>query len=625
MIRERRSKEKLQQYYEKFITTGEIDPNVHPWVAESWKNSRKYGIRPDAPPQMVRLAKEELAVRRQESRFAIQYLDELYLTVRDYFSAYNLSLLLLDRDCYALKNYALPFFQKSTDAVEGARLSERDIGTSSISLAYTRQVPFLLFAPEMWLKEAQTGEACSTPIFVNREFRYILTIVAAEQSELPYNGMLVLLHSMRCGLENQLILMERLSAKHALLDALPSAAYYIRPDGQVAYANKLGRQRLTTAGGPDPADATVALDAVVSNFHHSPLNKGLYGVPSYNKEMTWLMPGKTYEDITTVVPLHQRREISGIAVISTPVEEIRNLAAHAISYKARYSLSSLTGISETILAAKEKAGRAARGQQHILLQGEPGIGKQRLAHGIHQASPRAAGPLIALHCGDLTPDELSAELFGTADGLRPGKLDLANGGTLFIDEVEKLGLDLAEVLLERFREKKDSGKPPDIRLIAACDSDLKRLTDKGLFHPDLYKILAKTVIRIPPLSARREDIPVLAEHILQELADQHHLPMKRLTQEARELLIGFDWPGNVKQLQETVEKAFFHCQGEVIDKPDLELPVETGPGKAWKEDKAIFVDAWKAAGGNISRLANMLGVSRVTLYRYLHKYGLEKE
>lgn len=200
-----------------------------------------------------------------------------------------------------------------------------------------------------------------------------------------------------------------------------------------------------------------------------------------------------------------------------------------------------------------------------------------------------------------------------------------------MDEIEKIPMHVAARLADalktckvcRLGEKVERGF--DIRIIAACDSDLKRLTEKGAFFSPLHEIISKSMIRIPPLRARREDIPLLAEHIICELAEQHNMPVKELQSEAKELLMSYEWPGNIKQLQGVAEQAFFNTEGNTIALKDISLLGETGISTAWKEDKDIFVEAWKVAGGNISRLANMLDVSRVTLYRYLKKFGLDKE
>jgi DNA-binding NtrC family response regulator len=137
-------------------------------------------------------------------------------------------------------------------------------------------------------------------------------------------------------------------------------------------------------------------------------------------------------------------------------------------------------------------------------------------------------------------------------------------------------------------------------------------------------LLSKTVVRVPSLRARREDLPLLAGHIMEEMAALHGMAPKTLSEAAQERILSYDWPGNIKQLQGVIEQAFFRTSEIVIDAVDIQLPGEGGGGTEWKEDRSAFVAAWKAAGGNISRLAHMLDVSRVTLYRYLKKYELEK-
>jgi len=632
MLRENRNKEKLKLYYEKYITQNVIDPNVHPWVSESWQESKMLNVAFDTPLKLPKIGKQELAALQQKHFPALDFLKGLFQTVHEYFNSNNLSLLLLDENCYTLKSYALPFFQKTPGEVEGSRLSIQDIGTSSISIAYEHQTPFLMFGPEMWRKDGQDSDACSTPIIVDGELRYILTLIAVQENLLPQDTLVTLMLSMRYSLETHLKNIDRLKATHTILDAVPLAVYHILPGGDVAYTNTLGQNRLSGIL-PEKSKDTPNLSDVVLNYRHTPIMKGFLGIPSYNKEVTWITPRKTYEDITTVVPIFRDEEVNSVVTVSLPIEDLRTLVAHAAGYISRYSLSSMVGESSAFLAMKEKATRAAKHDHHLLLQGEPGTGKQRLAHGIHQASPRAAGPLISVKCGDMPPELLDVELFGVIDNqdeARSGKLELANGGTLFLDEIEKLPLHLANRLAEallsgRLTRANDTIlRSFDARIIAACDSDLKRLTERGVFSNKLYTLISKSIIRVPSLRARASDINVLTNHIIVELAEQHHLEIKSLAPTAMQVLLDYDWPGNIKQLQGVVEQAFFQTPGDIIYAETILIPGRTNLDKAWKEDKELFMTSWRAAGGNISRLANMLDVSRVTLYRYLKKYGLEK-
>lgn len=634
MIREQRSREKLSMYYRKYLEDGIIDPNIHPWVADSWQKSRAYRVDSTQMSLSNRLRTEELAAYQDKHRYAIDYLEEFSQEIREFFQVYNLSLLLIDADCYVLKSYSLPFYQKTPGEIEGTCVGIEDIGTSSVSIVREHKMPFLVFGPEMWIEECQQSDACSAPIMVNGELNYIITLVSVEQDSLPYNAVVSLMLTIKHAMEKHLSLSLRLKAQEAILDATPFAVYHVMPGGDVAYANSLGMSRLAGIGAKKDTSLQ-NLNQVVLNYRHTPIFKGFSGVPSYNKEVTWITQEKTYEDITTVVPLERDTDhaVSSVVAVSMPIEDLRTLVAHAAGYTARYSLSSLVGEGSTFVTMKEKAARVARNQNHVLLQGESGTGKQRMAHGIHQSSPRAAGPLISVKCGDVTPELLEQELFGVAvepEISHPGKLELANGGTLFMDEIEKLPRGLAIALAKALETKQmrrvgeDVWRDIDVRIIAACDSDLKRLTERGAFEQHLYEIIAKSVIRVPSLRSRREDIPVLVRHIVSELAQQHQMPVKDMLPATIEVLKGYDWPGNIKQLQGVIEYAFFNTLSQQIRPEDINLMGDIKPDNSWKEDREVFVKAWQSAGGNVSRLANLLNVSRVTLYRYLKKYGLEK-
>jgi DNA-binding NtrC family response regulator len=163
-----------------------------------------------------------------------------------------------------------------------------------------------------------------------------------------------------------------------------------------------------------------------------------------------------------------------------------------------------------------------------------------------------------------------------------------------------------------------------VRIIASSDSNLRRLCEKNLFDKRLFEIISRSIIHVPPLRSRRDDIPLLAESILKELSAQHKLSTKQLSSEAIKLLSEYDWPGNIKQMQGVIENAVFTTIDDTIYAEDINLMGNIKPDSKWKDDKDIFMSAWQSAGGNISRLANLLSVSRVTLYRYIKKYGVKK-
>ena len=408
MIREHRSREKLLTYYDKYINEGVIDPNVHPWVAESWMKSKKLNVQSDTMFTGRKLSTEDFRLLQAQHKEAVDYLEVMVDNIREFFQKYNLCLLLLDADCVVLKSYALPYFQMTAGEIEGVRVGIEEVGTSSISIAREHETPFWLFGPEMWVKDCQGGDACSAPVYMNGELSYMLTLVAVKQSEMPQDAVIAMLLTLGKSLEFYLSQMQRLQAQETILDATPFAVYHVMPGGDVAYANKLGLTRLAGIGAQKNEREMPNLSDVVMNYRHTPIYNGFRGVPSHNKEVTWITQAKTYEDITTVVPLGRDidQAVSSVVVVSMPIEDLRTLVAHAAGYTAKYSLSSMVGEGTTFAAMKDKAARVAKNKHHVLIQGESGTGKQRLAHGIHQASPRAAGPLITLRCGDATPELL---------------------------------------------------------------------------------------------------------------------------------------------------------------------------------------------------------------------------
>ena len=625
MIRERRTREKLHAYYRKFIDKGALDPNVHPWVAEAWQKSRVSGVSSKVMGTFRQLTQEELLRRLAAAQNVLANLDGLYGGIRDFLSQHNISLLLLDREAYVLKSYAMSYYQKSPGELEGVRLAERDIGASSIGIALTHRTPFFLYGPEIWAEECHESDAAAAPVMCGGEVRYLISLVAQdglEKHQLSTDALSALLLSLKISLEQTLELTEKLAGRHNVLDRLPMAVYQVDSDGRVLYANRMGLERLQRIPGSTRGSKPYNLSEMVLNYSHTRIPKAFLGIPSQNREIVWIIGGKTYEDLADVWPVYGESEVERVNIISAPIEGLKTLVAHASQYKARYSLSSLVGEALKFSAMKDKAARCARHLSNLLIIGETGTGKQRLAHGIHQASNRAAGPLITVRCGDTPAEILPQELFGQTDASGvdiPGKIELARGGTLFIDEIDKIPVQLGDQLQAALKQEES------VRIIAAADIDPKRLLAKHLFSEALYNAITHSVIRTPSLRHRQSDIPLIAADILKELSEQHPMGSKQLTAEALDLLMSYDWPGNVKQLQGVVEQGFFRAIGSLIQPSDLILPGGAGWGKAWKKDRNVFMEAWKACGGNISRLAANLGVSRVTLYRYLEKYGLERK
>jgi DNA-binding NtrC family response regulator len=305
-------------------------------------------------------------------------------------------------------------------------------------------------------------------------------------------------------------------------------------------------------------------------------------------------------------------------------------------YRFRDMVSKSTAVREVFQLAKT----AARSQSTILVLGESGTGKELLARAIHSESPRNSGPFVAISCSALTESLLESELFGHEKGAftgaaarRRGTFETANGGTLFLDEIgdisPKLQLDLLRVLEERSFCRVGGTEPVsvDVRIIAATNRDLKKAVADGVFRDDLFYRLNVIPITLPPLRDRREDIPLLVDHFVERLAIEMKRPVEGVSREAMATLMAWDFPGNVRELRNIVERAMVCASGPVLQLDDFKLdgvvaPAAVAPASLEDAERRHIVAILEQTEGNVSQAARILEIDRVTLYNKIRKYGL---
>ncbi len=275
----------------------------------------------------------------------------------------------------------------------------------------------------------------------------------------------------------------------------------------------------------------------------------------------------------------------------------------------------------------------------VLISGESGTGKEIVARAIHAHSPRRFMPMVVIHCGALTETLLESELFGHERGAftgaqfrKKGKFEVADGGTVFLDEIADISLktqtDLLRVLQEKEIVRVGSTAPVsvDFRCIAASNKSLERLVKEGTFRPDLYYRLNVFSIELPPLRDRREDIPLLANHFLEKYAVAMNRPTPRISAKALDLLINYEWPGNVRELENAIERAMVISREPEIQGNDFPFqlhPSEINGGRTLEDvEKTHIGKVLEETKWNLSRTARILDIDRTTLYNKLKRYGL---
>ena len=302
-------------------------------------------------------------------------------------------------------------------------------------------------------------------------------------------------------------------------------------------------------------------------------------------------------------------------------------------------------------AAMQKVYRVARqvsgSRATVLITGESGTGKGELARAIHALGPRAAKPFVALHCAALSESLLESELFGHergaftgADKRRIGRFEQANGGTLFLDEVgdipPSVQVKLLHVLQERRFERVGGNEsiPTDVRVVAATNRDLTADVQSGRFREDLYYRLNVVHVEMPPLRLRAADVLVLAHYFLRKFVEENHKPIDGFTEDARTWLISYSWPGNVRALENAVERAVVLAPESLIRLEDLRVDDDGAlssstvrvPGSKMEEiERHAIMKSLEACGGSTVRTAELLGISVRTIQYRLHAYGLARD
>ncbi len=329
-------------------------------------------------------------------------------------------------------------------------------------------------------------------------------------------------------------------------------------------------------------------------------------------------------------------------------EELRKIRG------AKYSIDNIIGESPEIRQMKDTIINAARSNSTVLIEGETGTGKELVAHSVHDLSTRTSAPFIKVNCAAIPSNLLETEFFGYEEGAftgakkggKEGRFEMANGGSLFFDEINQLPLVLQPKLLRALQEKeieRVGGKesiPVNVRIIAASNVSLEKLVKDKKFRSDLFYRLNVIKIVIPPLRKRKEDIPLIADNLLDRLNFQLGMSVPSISEDAKNKLMEYEWPGNIRELQNVVERAMNMSWGETLEWKHFSpyfknkrfhknLKID-GNGEFLIKDmkdrleKETIIEALDKCNNNKTQAAIRLGISRTLLYKKIRKYDIDK-
>lgn len=349
-----------------------------------------------------------------------------------------------------------------------------------------------------------------------------------------------------------------------------------------------------------------------------------------------------YEGLVLVV--HRAMERQSL------LEEVRNLRS---ALDRRYGFESIVGSSKSLLRVLDRASRVAPHDTTVLIHGETGTGKELLARAIHHNSRRKAKPFVTINCGAIPKDLVEAELFGFTRGAftgaqvaKQGKVELADGGTLFLDEIGELPLE-TQVKLLRLLQQGEIEKVGmtgvqtiDVRVVAATNRNLQAMIEDGTFREDLYYRLAVVPLELPPLRERKEDIPELAQHLFRKLKERHELDHLRMPASLTSLFSAYRWPGNIRELENVIERMVVLSRGDEVS--ELDLPEEISRVSLPRQDsfqlplpeegislegveRELLLRALEKFSWNQTQAARYLDISRRTLIYRMDKHGIRRE
>ena len=623
---------------------------VRPEVLESWKRSLSYGLSFDKAKRKVLplSALQERIVKRQTLYdIAKSFMESLHHFIR----GSGFMALLSDEEGYVLSvkgdDDILRQTAEENELVPGCGRSERIHGTNAVGTVLESRQPMQLSADEHFYSLDQKWVCSGAPILDAHNNPIGVFCLNGLYDHVSY-------HTLGMAVAASVAIAEQMKMKQAyndveqiqkhmkiIVETMPSGVLLLNREQEIVQIN---------------TRATHMLELPSSRIVGRPVNEVIG-----NEILDAESMRQSYDDMNIMVERDGRNlsfSVSGrpspdgdSVILFDKSDALHKKVTRFIGSDAYFTFSDIVGSAPAINDAVSLAKIAAGNASNVLITGESGTGKELFAQAIHNASERQDGPFVAINCGALPKSLIESELFGYDSGAftgarrsgSAGKFELANHGTIFLDEIGDMPLDVQATLLRVLQNREVSrlgGKRPfkiDVRVIAATNKDLLGAIANSAFRSDLYYRLNVFNIRVPPLCERKSDIRRLADYFLHKYAAQAHKPAQAFSEEVYEFLENHFWPGNIRELENMVERAVYMCTGEVIGPKEMGQDCsafclrEPNAAPALKDESfsikprneaELIAAALRSTEGNMRQAAILLGISRRTLYRKRDKLGL---
>jgi len=587
------------------------------WINESKLRCKRMGLNPNKSRITRSLTRTELIHRQTINEPLIKSALPYMQLCSETFKICGSILVLTDKEGYILKAIGPESILQSRIKIglgEGGSLREEDAGTNAVALAIRHKRPVYVEGKEYFLKIFQSGACFCAPIILNGELSGTIVIVYPQKKGHPHTFSLV---RMLARLIEEIY--EKIKEKDflsALLNSFNAIAINTDQKGIIKWLTHRAKKILNVKKSKSILEI---FDDSILNYEE--ITNGF--VESRSLKKNFLMMRRIYND--------------GFLFILKPASSNSPGTSSLRNYTAPYTFDDIVGLEEI----KEQVQRIAIQDVNLLIIGESGTGKELLASAIHNASLRAKERFVVVNCAAVPENLFESELFGYKRGAftdarydKIGKIEYANNGTLFFDEIAELPPNVQAKLLRVLEDKKvvplgsNEGRIVNVRFIFATNRNLEELVSSGKFRGDLYYRIHSPKIELPPLRERRNEIPILIEHLLLKIKEKYKGFVSGLTEQAKKYLMDFDYPGNVRQLEKMLEQAFLTCKKEYIDVENLRFesiePLSLEQ-KVQRYKAKLIYNLFITNGRNIKKTCAELGLSERQIYRYLKMIKVDNQ
>lgn len=630
--------------WENYIKTGELSKEIRPEIIESWHRCQDMKV-DYMEGRGTKVSDEESKRSILKKKELIQMARPVMENVYEMVKNTSYSVVLTDEKGVIIDliiNKDLEERHAQLNFVRGSKWDEQSVGTNAIGTCLATDKPIQVIGAEHFCEYHHKWTCSAAPIHNNRGDIIGCFDLSGRAEDVQTHTYGIAVSSADC-IEKQLMILESLEFLNTTMNSMLEGIMVIDYDLKVIKANdklldifQMNEVQIYNIDIKKIFDGVDIENIVLNNKQKMNFS-----------DTTISIDNKKVECSLNISPIIVNDQVAGAVMLMKEAKQVRKEVSKLAGFKANYTFDSIVTVDDRMNELINTAVKISKTNCSVLIEGESGTGKELYAQSIHNESLRNKGPFIAINCSAIPKELFESELFGYESGSftgavkggRPGKFELANGGTIFLDEIGEIPLEVQPKLLRVLDNNKvvriggSYERELDVRIISATNRNLKDEVLKGSFRQDLYFRLNVISLKIPPLRKRKGDIIQLARYFLNNLNEENMHINKKFTPEFEEHLLSQEWSGNVRELKNIVQRAYYMADKDLIyplytaasavTAEDKREEIKTNPLNFKEIEKDSIIRALAANKGHVTEAAEELHISKATIYRKIKKYSID--